>query len=207
LKRYEIPLPRYAFLRTRKDLEKLALAYPLVLKACVPNVLHKSDIGAVALNIGNEKELHETYEEFQRRFPGAELLAETMEERGVELLVGLAQDRAFGLVLTCGVGGIFTELYKDVAVRVLPLTRKDAREMLTELRARALLEGYRSQRVAKEKIVDLLCKVNRLGMDFRDSIYSLDLNPVFAREKDVVVVDAVLIGADFSRSPARFAAR
>jgi len=116
-----------------------------------------------------------------------------MEEKGVEIIIGLIQDSTFGLSIMCGVGGIYTELYEDVSFRVIPIDRYDAEQMIEEIKGKKLLEGFRNIPANKQLVIDLLLKVSKLGTELDDRIDQMDLNPVFVYEKSLCVVDAKLI--------------
>jgi acyl-CoA synthetase (NDP forming) len=190
---YGIPTTRYQVVRTEKDLEKLSVRFPVALKVCSSKILHKTDVGGVRLNILNSDELKKTFREFRQRFPIEDLLVDQMEEKGVEMIVGLVQDPTFGLSIMCGIGGIFTELYKDVSFRVVPIDDYDAAQMIEELKGKKLLEGFRGIKANKQLFIDLVSKVSKLGEELIDSVDQMDLNPVFVYEKRVCVVDAKLI--------------
>lgn len=193
LRAYGIPTTRYQVVRTEKDLEKLSVRFPVALKVCSSKILHKTDVGGVRLNIQNSDELKKTFREFRQRFPTEDLLVDQMEEKGVEMIVGLVQDPTFGLSIMCGIGGIFTELYKDVSFRVVPIDDYDAAQMIEELKGKKLLEGFRGIKANKQLFIDLVSKVSKLGKELIDSVDQMDLNPVFVYEKRVCVVDAKLI--------------
>jgi acyl-CoA synthetase (NDP forming) len=107
--------------------------------------------------------------------------------------VGLVQDPTFGLSIMCGIGGIFTELYKDVSFRVVPIDDYAAHQMVEELAGKKLLEGFRGIKASKQEVIDLTLKISQLGEDLIDHIDQMDLNPVFVYEKGICVVDAKLI--------------
>ena len=193
LRAYGIPTTRYQLVRTEKDLEKLSVRFPVALKVCSSKILHKTDVGGVRLNILNSDELKKTFREFRQRFPTEDLLVDQMEEKGVEMIVGLVQDPTFGLSIMCGIGGIFTELYKDVSFRVVPIDDYDAAQMIEELKGKKLLEGFRGIKANKQLFIDLVSKVSKLGEELIDNVDQMDLNPVFVYEKRVCVVDAKLI--------------
>jgi len=111
LRTYGIPTTVYQLVQTEKDLERLSLRFPVALKVCSSKILHKTDVGGVRLNIQKKDELKKTFQEFRLKFPSEDLLVDQMEEKGVEIIVGLVQDPTFGLTVMCGIGGIFTELY------------------------------------------------------------------------------------------------
>ena len=190
---YGIPTTKYQLVRTEKDLDKLTIRFPVALKVCSPNILHKTDVGGVKLNIQNIEELKKTFKEFRKKFPIEDLLVDQMEEKGVEIIVGLVQDPTFGLSIMCGIGGIFTELYKDVSFRVVPIDDFDACQMIEELAGKKLLEGFRGIKANKQLVIDLVLKVSKLGEELIDQIDQMDLNPVFVYEKRICVVDAKLI--------------
>jgi acyl-CoA synthetase (NDP forming) len=193
LRAYGIPTTRYQMVRTEKDLEKLSVQFPVALKVCSSKILHKTDVGGVRLNIQNNDELKKTFREFRKKFPTEALLVDHMEEKGVEIIIGLVQDPTFGLSIMCGIGGIFTELYKDVSFRVVPIDDYDAAQMIEELVGKKLLEGFRGMKANKQLVIDLLLNVSKLGEEFIDHVDQMDLNPVFVYEDRVCVVDAKLI--------------
>jgi len=193
LRAYGIPTTTYQVVQTEKDLNKLTTRFPVALKVCSPNILHKTDVGGVRLNIQNIEELKKTFKEFRKRFPTENLLVDQMEEKGVEIIVGLVQDPTFGLSIMCGIGGIFTELYKDVSFRVVPIDDYDARQMIEELAGKKLLEGFRGIKASKQLVIDLVLNVSKLGEELIDHVDQMDLNPVFVYEKRICVVDAKLI--------------
>jgi acyl-CoA synthetase (NDP forming) len=190
---YGIPTTRYQLVRTEKDLEKISLKFPVALKVCSSKILHKTDVGGVQLNIQNSDELKKAFKEFHKKFPTEALLVDQMEEKGVEIIVGLVQDPTFGLSVMCGIGGIFTELYKDVSFRVVPIDEYDAVQMIEELAGKKLLEGFRGMKADKKLVIELLLHVSKLGEELIDHVDQMDLNPVFVYEKRICVVDAKLI--------------
>jgi acyl-CoA synthetase (NDP forming) len=193
LRAYGIPTTTYQVVHTEKDLEKLTLRFPVALKVCSPAILHKTDVSGVVLNIQNTDELKKNFIAFRKKFPAENLLVDQMEEKGVEIIVGLVQDPTFGLSIMCGIGGIFTELYKDVSFRVVPIDDYDARQMIEELAGKKLLEGFRGIKANKQLVIDLVLKVSKLGEKLIDQVDQMDLNPVFVYEKRICVVDAKLI--------------
>jgi acyl-CoA synthetase (NDP forming) len=190
---YGIPTTTYQLVQTEKDLQSLSLKFPVALKVCSPAILHKTDVGGVRLNIQSPEELHRAFREFRKKFPRENLLVDQMEQNGVEIIIGLVQDPTFGLSIMCGIGGIFTELYKDVSFRIVPIDRYDARQMIEELTGKKLLEGFRGIKANKQLVVDLVMKVSSLGEDLIDHVDQMDLNPVFVYEKRVCVIDAKFI--------------
>jgi len=193
LRSYGIPTTKYVLVHDEDDLGRIHLKYPVALKVCSNKILHKTDVGGVQLNIPNEDELRKVFKAFRKKFPKEDFLVDQMAEKGVEIIVGLVQDPTFGLSIMCGIGGIFTELYKDVSFRVVPIDRYDAEQMVEELKGKKLLEGFRNIKASKELVIDLVLKISKIGEELMDHIDQMDLNPVFIYENDMCVVDAKLI--------------
>jgi len=193
LKAYGIRTTEYKVVNKLEDLENLGLKFPVALKVCSRKILHKTDVDGVRLGIQNMEELKKTFRDFRRRFPSENLLVDQMAEKGVEIIVGLVQDPTFGLSIMCGIGGVFTELYKDVTFRVVPIDRYDAEQMIEEIKGKKLLEGFRNIPANKQLVVDLLLKVSKLGQELIKYIDQMDLNPVFVYKDHLCVVDAKLI--------------
>ncbi len=194
LKEYEIKTTKYKVVKKEKDLKDINLKFPVAMKVCSSKILHKTDVGGVKLNIQNKDQLKEEFKKFKKKFPKEDILIDQMAEKGVEVIIGLVQDATFGLTIMVGVGGIYTELYKDVTFRVIPLMdKKSAIEMLDEIKGKKLLEGFRNIKADKDQVIDLLMKVSKIGEELMDHIDQMDLNPVFIYEDDYCVVDAKLI--------------
>jgi acyl-CoA synthetase (NDP forming) len=193
MKAYGIRTTHYKVVNKEEDLKNLGLKFPVALKVCSNKILHKTDVGGVKLGIENMNELKQTFKKFKKKFPKENLLVDQMEKKGVEIIIGLVQDPTFGMSIMCGIGGIFTELYKDVTFRVVPIDRYNAEQMVEEIKGKKLLEGFRNIKANKKLVVDLLLKVSKIGGELTDRIDQMDLNPVFVYEKDICVVDAKLI--------------
>ena len=190
---YGIPTTKYKVINKESELDKIGLKYPVALKVCSNKILHKTDVGGVKLNIRDEQELRKIFKEFKKKFPKESLLVDQMEEKGVEIIIGLVQDPTFGLSIMCGIGGIYTELYKDVSFRVVPIDRYDAEQMIEEIKGKKLLEGFRNIPANKQLVIDLILKVSKIGAELDEHFDQMDLNPVFVYEESLCVVDAKLI--------------
>jgi len=190
---YDVPTTKYKVINKESELDKIGLKYPVALKVCSNKILHKTDVGGVKLNIRDEQELRKIFKEFKKKFPKESLLVDQMEEKGVEIIIGLVQDPTFGLSIMCGIGGIYTELYKDVSFRVVPIDRYDAEQMIEEIKGKKLLEGFRNIPANKQLVIDLILKVSKIGAELDEHIDQMDLNPVFVYEESLCVVDAKLI--------------
>jgi len=162
------------------------LGFPVVMKIVSPDILHKSDFGGIRLNLKSKAEVESAYGEMMQevagRKPGARLegvLVEAMAPKGQEVIVGMRRDPGFGAMMMFGMGGIYVELFKDVAFRVAPLTRADAREMILSTRAGQLLAGYRGSDPADiEAVVDVILKLSQLAVDF-PQLGEVEVNPLF----------------------------
>jgi acyl-CoA synthetase (NDP forming) len=193
MKSFGIQTTIYNVVDKIEDLNKLKIKYPVALKVCSNKILHKTDVGGVKLNINSYEELEENFRIFKTKFPNEKLLIDQMEEKSIEVIIGLVQDPTFGLSIMAGVGGIYTELYEDVSFRVIPIDRYDAEEMIEEIKGKKLLEGFRNIKANKKLVIDLLLKVSKIGDELADHIDQMDLNPVFIYEDKICVVDAKLI--------------
>ena len=176
----------------RNELGDLPLSYPLAVKVSSAKVLHKTEVGGLFLDVATPEELLRRYDQIVARFPDAEVLVESMEPKGPEVIVGVLHDKDFGPRIMFGMGGVMAELYKDVSFRRLPITRKDAEEMLGESKASAFFQGFRGFVADREAMLDLLLNVSNLAMEKKD-MEQLDLNPVILREDGYVVVDAKMV--------------
>ncbi len=190
LKKYGINVPDSMLI---KDLpERLDIEFPVVLKVSDKNILHKSDVGGVVINIKNMEELKEKFNEMKNKFPNSKFLIEKMVKPGIELIIGSTYDKNFGQTIMLGIGGIFVELYKDVSFRLIPISEKDAYSMIDDLKGKKLFEGFRNYKLKKEDVVSLLLKVSQIVSDLKN-VDQLDLNPIIFNEDGYFVVDAKLI--------------
>ena len=191
LKKYNIPTTTFKVIEKEEDLDMLHLSFPLALKVCSPDILHKTDVGGVKLHIENTKVLLQVFRDFKKKFPNKKFLVEQMEKEGIEIIAGLVSDPTFGLAIMVGIGGIFTELYNDVSFRIVPITVEDALDMLDELKGKKIFENFRSIKIDKKALVELLINLSILGQ--AEKINQMDLNPIFLYERGLKVVDAKLI--------------
>ena len=187
-----IPTTDFQVVDDCDDVDLKKLRFPVVIKVCSPDILHKTDVGGVVLDIQKEA-FEEEFAKMRKKFPKEPILVESMQDRRVEVIIGLIDDPTFGLTIMFGLGGIYTEVYKDVTFRVVPIKKQDAEEMLSEIRAAPILEGFRKIKVDRDALVNLLMKVSALGVKYMDRLDQMDLNPVFVKEKGVVVVDAKML--------------
>jgi len=171
-----------------------------VLKITSPDIVHKSDSGGVKLGIANATQASKAYSEImlsiKRRYPSAiihGLTVQKMAPPGIQVIVGMSKDPQFGPVLMFGLGGILVELLKDVSFRIVPVTKRDAAEMIREIKGYPLLEGYRGQEPANiDALQDIIVRVSQF-VERTPEIKELDLNPIFAYRDKAVSVDARIV--------------
>ena len=177
--------------------------YPVVLKIVSPDIAHKSDVGGVALGFEDADAVREGYESMLARVedaaPGAALSGISVQrqaESGTEVIIGATTDPQFGSVMMFGLGGVFVEVLKDVAFRIVPLEERDARQMVRDIEGFAILEGVRGQAPAD---VEALERIILQVSDFvaaHPEVEELDLNPVLAYADGAIAVDARIVLAD-----------
>ncbi len=187
-----IPTTDFQVAKAFSDVDQKKLKFPVVLKVCSPDILHKTDVGGVVLDVPKDQ-FEQEFSKMREKFPNENILVESMQDRRVEVIIGLINDATFGLTIMFGLGGIYTEVYKDVTFRVVPIKREDAEEMLREIKAAPILEGFRKIKVDREGIINLLLAVSAFGEKHMDKLDQMDLNPVFVKGRGVVVVDAKML--------------
>lgn len=166
------------------------VGYPVVLKGAGPNLLHKTESGAVHTNIASEEGVCRAFHALHRRPDVTQVIVQHQVSDGVEMFVGGLLDGQFGHLIMCGAGGTMLELLRDTACRLTPLTDRGAEEMIEELRAKALLRGYRGRPVVDEAAYrDTLMRISRL-LELCPEIEELDVNPVIVTEIGAYAVDA-----------------
>jgi acetyltransferase len=186
LRAYGIPMPEEALATSREEALKAAarIGYPVVLKAVADTLTHKSDVGAVALNLATPEALGVAYDRMvdtQKDHMLAGLLVAQQVRGGLELVLGLHRDPEMGLVVMAGAGGVLLELTRDVAFCAPPISRDKARDMLKRTRVARLIEGYRgSEPRDVGTIIDALVGLGQLAVDCPDVIESVDINPFAA---------------------------
>ena len=174
--------------------------FPVVLKIASPDIVHKSDAGGVKLGLKTSKQVGKAYDDIlgaiSQKYPQAMIQGvsvQKMARPGVEVIIGMSKDAQFGPVVMFGLGGILVEILKDVSFRIVPLTRRDAGEMIREIKGYPLLEGYRGQEpVDVSNLEELLLKVSDF-VEQNPEVRELDLNPIFACSDGAVAVDARIV--------------
>jgi len=205
LSSYGIPVTREEVATSEEEAVEIAsqLGYPVALKISSHQISHKSDAGGVKVNLNNELEVRECYREIIdncRKYDSSAviegvLVQEMVTDEGTEVIVGVSTDPAFGLMVVFGLGGIFVEVMRDISVRILPVTPRDAWAMVREIKGYEILEGTRGKKPRDiDGIVDLILKISNLATDLSQFISEIDLNPVivFGHGKGVKVIDALI---------------
>lgn len=204
LEAYGIPVIKGGMARNPVAAASLAeqIGFPVAMKIVSAQILHKSDVGGIRLNLANENEVMEAYErlfiDIQKKMPEAKLegvLIEQMAPRGQEIIVGLRRDPGFGPLIMFGLGGIYVELFKDVSFRIAPVSAEEALEMIHETQAGRLLTGFRGQPKADlNAVVECIQRLGQMALDFPE-IEEAEVNPllVFPEGQGALALDGRVI--------------
>ncbi|MDO9534481.1 MAG: acetate--CoA ligase family protein [Bacillota bacterium] len=197
-----IPVVKTYLAASKEEAQMISssLGFPVALKICSTDILHKTEAGGVFLNLACAEEVGRAYDQIlemaMNRYPLSNIEGVTVQEMvvgGVEVVVGMTRDPQFGFMIMFGIGGIFVEILKDVSFRIVPLNEEDAWEMISEIKGRALLEGVRgTMPVKKEALVEILVKLSRF-IEENPEIIEMDINPLFANSRGAVAADARII--------------
>ena len=200
---YGIPVAEYGLARTADEAVELAerIGYPVVLKVSSPDVSHKTEIGGVIVGLKSRSDVRDSFrkisDSLSKHSPQAKLegvVVQKMIEGGYEVIVGGLVDPQFGPVVVVGLGGIFVEVYKDVAFELAPVSPEEALKALGTLKAIKILKGYRGKPPADlESLAEVVSKASNLLWEYKDFIGEMDLNPTFALPRGAVVADARII--------------
>ncbi|MDW0120394.1 MAG: acetate--CoA ligase family protein [Nitrososphaeraceae archaeon] len=209
LSEYGIKVPKYALVTNSDEAVQKSkeIGFPLVAKIVSPDILHKTDVGGVKVGLNSEDEVKKAFDDMfnrlKEKFDVKGVLLEKMVPKGVELIVGLQNDSQFGPSIMVGLGGIYTELFKDVSFRVLPVTKNEAAKMLESLRGKDILKGFRgSTPVDLDMLSEAIVNIGTLGVDMAGKYESIDFNPVVVYPDSYYVVDAKIILKDKSSDDA-----
>lgn len=199
---YGIPVTRFSLAKSESEAVSLAseIGFPVVLKIVSPDIIHKSDVGGVIVDLRDTQAVAKAYIQILSRVkehvPRARIVGVIVQEMAppsTEVIVGAVKDLQFGPVIMFGLGGVFVEVLKDVTFRVAPIDEEDACEMITEVKAYPLLKGYRNTPKADvDAITSILLNTSKLIMQ-HEEIKELDLNPVIVYEKGAKTVDARMV--------------
>lgn len=199
---YEIPMARSFLCQSIEEAAEKAkqLQFPVVMKILSSDILHKTDAGCVFVGVKNEEELKTAFNKILENARAYKsdadidgVLIQEMADKGLEMIAGMKLDPQFGPTIMVGSGGIYVEVYKDVALRLLPINRPEAEKMLKETNIYKVISGLRGSVFDGEAIIDVLLKLSKLVMENPD-IEEIDINPLFVYEKGMGVkgVDALI---------------
>lgn len=177
-----------------------ALGFPVVLKISSPDIVHKSDIGGVHLHLQNPDEVRQAFQAIMHsvaeKAPDATIAGvavQPMAKPGIEVIIGMSKDATFGPVMMFGLGGVLVEVLKDVAFRIVPLSERDAMDMIHDIKGFPLLAGYRGAPPADLTVLQrILCTLSDFIAN-SPAIKEIDLNPVYAYHNGALAVDARII--------------
>jgi acetyltransferase len=199
---YGFNFPRKALARTPEEAVKIAeeIGYPVVMKISSPQILHKTDVGGVKLNLKNAEEVYNAFIDItlnvKRFMPSVYIKGVMICEMitgGKEVILGVTYDSTFGHMIMFGLGGIYVEVLKDVSFRIVPVAKEEAYEMIEEIKGKKILEGVRGERpYDKDDIVDKILRLSQLVIDF-PIIKEIDINPYVVQHKGGVALDARII--------------
>ena len=201
LSEYRVKVPKYALVNNAEEAQMQAekIGYPLVAKIVSPEILHKTDVQGVKVGLQNSSEVkdafNDIYGRLSKQYKVKGLLLEKMASGGgVEIIVGLQNDAQFGPVIMAGIGGIYTEVFRDVSFRVLPITKEDAINMIEDLKGNRILKGFRgAPPVDVNMLAEALVNIGKFGTDMASYYESIDFNPIIFYENEYVVVDAKIL--------------
>jgi len=193
---YGIPVTKELLVDNLQDLINATkeIGYPLVLKGCSSGIAHKTEKGLIRVDIRNEAEAKAAFEEITANI-GTEdaILVQEMVKGQRELVIGLTRDPQFGPCVMFGLGGIFTEILKDISFRVAPLEERDALEMMQDIKGHKILEAVRGMEAADLNIFsNILIKVGQIGLE-NEHVKEIDINPVIISGNQPVAVDALVV--------------
>jgi acyl-CoA synthetase (NDP forming) len=194
---YQIPVTREMLVGTSDELISATqeIGYPVVIKACSPEISHKTEKGLIRIDIRNDDEALQAYDDVTAGMSGSKgaVLVQEMVKGKRELVIGLIRDPQFGPCVMFGLGGIFTEILKDVSFRLAPLEERDALEMMGEIKAHKILDAVRGMEPAdKGTLTEMLINVGKIGLE-NDAIKEIDINPVIISGSRPVAADALVV--------------
>lgn len=196
-----VPTPPWAFVQTVEEALQMAeqkRIYPLAMKIASPDIVHKSDVGGVVLNIRDGNELREKFnvmmETIKRKQPTARLLGVNLIQMvsGIECIVGTTTDPQFGVAVMFGLGGVFVEAFKDVSFRVVPFDEKEAERLIGEIKAKKILDGFRGMNANKPSIIKTLLAIQKLA----PYVQEIDINPLVTNHSGSYAADARIVLKD-----------
>ncbi len=198
LKGYGIPAAKSHIYHDIRSAQQSLINFPLVLKLVSEKIVHKTEEKAVITGIQSRQELArhlaDSEKRFRKRYPSEKLDFMLQEQlSGTEVIIGMKRDAQFGPVILFGMGGVLVEVFKDVSMRIAPLSKKDIKEMMEEIKGIKILRGFRGEKpVNIDALADMLSRISGMSVKEKD-IAEIDFNPVIVNERHARVVDVRML--------------
>lgn len=197
LKKYSIKFPKTLLFKKAADFDPGKLKFPAALKVDSSEIIHKTEYKLVYTNLGDARQVRESIIDAEKKLKSLKIknYSFILQEMvtGIEFILGMKTDKTFGKIIVFGPGGIFVDLFRDTVMRVAPLSKKEAVDMIDSIKSRKLLEGFRNMpAVNKDKLAGLILSFSKLAVKEKQ-LSEIDFNPVIANEYDAIVVDARMI--------------
>lgn len=198
---YKIPVAKWKLAKKVTEAAAFSkkIGFPVVLKIVSKDIIHKTDVGGIFLNLNSEKEVEKAFNQIiknvKKHKPKARIdgiLVQKMIEEGQQVIIGGKKDPQFGQVLMFGGGGVLVELLEDVTFRVVPVNKRDAEEMMQETKVYQILKGFRGKKYDVNSVLNILLKTSKL-LEQNPEITELDLNPIIVLPKNAFTVDARIV--------------
>lgn len=190
LSQYGIPMAKTILAKSSEEAIDIAerMGYPIVLKVLSPEILHKTEAGCVRVGLKNQEEIKKAYNEIlenaMKYNPNAEIkgvIVQEMMDKGLELIFGIKKDPQFGHTIMFGLGGIYVEIFEDISLRLVPITRDDAYSMVSETKVSKILTGARGKNYNIDEVIEVLMKLSNLVQEYKE-IEEIDINPFILYE-------------------------
>jgi succinyl-CoA synthetase beta subunit len=197
LEQYGIPVTKELLVAGEKELMRALrhITYPVVLKGCAPEFIHKTEQQMVVVDVRNDLEATEAFSAINRAMKGIDgrVLVQEYVKGPRELMVGMIRDPQFGPCVMFGLGGIFTEILRDVSFRLAPIDQREAVEMMQEIKGHKILHAIRGMMAAdQEKLAEILIRVGQIGLDY-PAVKEIDINPLIIAGSDPIAVDGLVV--------------
>ena len=198
LKAYSIPTVREKLVHNKDEFMEAVyeIGFPLVIKGCSPEIIHKTEKGLIFTDIRNDEEANKAFDDIFKKIKEVKdsgILVQEMINGRREIMVGMIRDPQFGPSVMFGLGGIFTEILKDISFRVAPLDKKDAIDMMEEINASKILESIRGMpAVDMDELAEIIIKVGNIGLE-NNHIKEMDINPIIISGSKPIAVDALIV--------------
>ena len=195
LQMYHIKTSHYYWIKSPEEINNISssISFPVFVKVVSPEIIHKTDCGGILSNVKNINEIDAAFEKLSS-LPGFNGVVVDEEVQGVEVIFGAREDPQFGKVVLIGIGGTAVEVYRDIAIRMAPLSIDSSINAIQSLQGIEILQGFRGREpVDIEHLAEVFCNFSKMVHDMRNDFDSIDLNPVICRGSDAVVADARIL--------------